>query len=161
MVSYRSNISKITNSLEGFLTVIIIFYISLMFICLDTFWKNPQFSIDISEINSANETMPKTGPNTLVSLMQKPDKRNRRLTRNLHLGFCIFKASENCQTSLFTTIYPVSSFVLIALVFIFLSETTRGMFTVVGYIIKNESVGQISFFFIHWFALLSCRWKIL
>lgn len=72
-----------------------------MFICLDTFWTNPQFSISITEINRACEPIPKKGLNTLVSLMQMPDKRNRRLTRNLYIGFCIFKASENCQTSLY------------------------------------------------------------
>lgn len=27
----------------------------------------------------------------LVSLMQKPDKRNRRLVQNLHIGFSVFE----------------------------------------------------------------------
>lgn len=29
----------------------------------------------------------------LVSLMQKPDKRNRRLVQNLHIGFSVFEVN--------------------------------------------------------------------
>ncbi|KAF7704411.1 calpain-1 catalytic subunit-like [Silurus meridionalis] len=57
----------------------------------DTFWSNPQFLVKITDINKACEPATSQGPNMLVSLMQIPDQRNRRLTRNLPLGFSIFK----------------------------------------------------------------------
>ncbi|KAM9466447.1 calpain-1 catalytic subunit [Clarias gariepinus] len=57
----------------------------------NNFWTNPQFPVKITEIKRACEPITKKEPNILVCLMQKPDKRNRRLTRNLHIGFCIFK----------------------------------------------------------------------
>lgn len=88
--------------LETSTRVIMTLYISLMLLFLDTFWTNPQYPVQVSELNKACEPIPNKGPNVLVSLMQKPDMRNRRLTRNLPLGFSIFKASENYQTSLFT-----------------------------------------------------------
>lgn len=104
-----------------------------MLICLDTFWTNPQFPVRITEINKSCESATTQGPNILVSVLQKPDKRNRRLTRNLHLGFCIFKASENCQTFLVLEYgYLLCVFVLIAL--FFLSENITGKFTMVGYV---------------------------
>ncbi|KAM9341660.1 calpain-1 catalytic subunit-like [Symphorus nematophorus] len=53
----------------------------------DSFWTNPQYQIkidgDFSEKNGSK--------NMLVSLMQKPDKRNRRLAKNLHIGFSVFE----------------------------------------------------------------------
>ncbi|KAI5616703.1 hypothetical protein C0J50_23632 [Silurus asotus] len=60
----------------------------------DTFWSNPQFLVKITDINKACEPATSQGPNMLVSLMQIPDQRNRRLTRNLPLGFSIFKANS-------------------------------------------------------------------
>uniref|UniRef100_A0A669BSI6 Calpain catalytic domain-containing protein n=1 Tax=Oreochromis niloticus TaxID=8128 RepID=A0A669BSI6_ORENI len=50
-----------------------------------TFWTNPQYRIKVVGENS--ETNEK---NILVSLMQKPDKRNRRLVQNLHIGFAVY-----------------------------------------------------------------------
>ncbi|XP_060735797.1 calpain-1 catalytic subunit-like [Tachysurus vachellii] len=66
---------------------------------LDTFWTNPQFPVRITEIKTSCEPGTNQGQNILVSLMQMPDKRNRRLTRNLHMGFCIFKLVESGMTS--------------------------------------------------------------
>ncbi|KAJ8290558.1 hypothetical protein GJAV_G00014460 [Gymnothorax javanicus] len=55
----------------------------------DTFWINPQFRVKVEKIKE--ECARGQGPNNmLVSLMQKPDKRNRRLVSNLHIGFSIF-----------------------------------------------------------------------
>uniref|UniRef100_A0A8C4D9W1 Calpain catalytic domain-containing protein n=1 Tax=Dicentrarchus labrax TaxID=13489 RepID=A0A8C4D9W1_DICLA len=49
----------------------------------DSFWTNPQYRVKID-----GEYSEKTGSkNVLLSLMQKPDKRNRRLVQNLHIGF--------------------------------------------------------------------------
>ncbi|XP_006807536.1 calpain-1 catalytic subunit-like [Neolamprologus brichardi] len=57
----------------------------------DTFWTNPQYRIKVvgenSEINGEK--------NILVSLMQKPDKRNRCLVQNLHIGFAVYLVSED------------------------------------------------------------------
>ncbi|KAG7226311.1 hypothetical protein INR49_003063 [Caranx melampygus] len=55
----------------------------------ESYWTNPQYRIKIecqhSESNGEK--------NMLVSLMQKPDKRNRRLVQNLHIGFSVFEVS--------------------------------------------------------------------
>ncbi|XP_042356915.1 calpain-8-like [Plectropomus leopardus] len=64
---------------------------------LDTFWTNPQYRVRIDELLS--ECSPKKDDkNMLVSLMQKPDKRNRRLVQNLHIGFSIFEVTEEYKT---------------------------------------------------------------
>ncbi|XP_017331931.2 calpain-1 catalytic subunit [Ictalurus punctatus] len=65
----------------------------------DTFWTNPQFPLKITEINKGCEPIPNQAPNILVSLMQKPDKRNRRLTRKLYIGFNIYKMKDCRETS--------------------------------------------------------------
>ncbi|KAM6969006.1 calpain-1 catalytic subunit-like [Tautogolabrus adspersus] len=53
----------------------------------DSFWTNPQYRVRID-----GEYSEKHGDkNMLVSLMQKPDKRNRRLVQNLHIGFSVFE----------------------------------------------------------------------
>ncbi|KAM4724501.1 calpain-2 catalytic subunit-like [Anableps anableps] len=58
-----------------------------------TFWTNPQYRVEIGDL--LGECAAKQGEkNMLVSLMQKPDKRNRRLVQNLHIGFSIFKVTE-------------------------------------------------------------------
>ncbi|XP_040917390.1 calpain-1 catalytic subunit-like [Toxotes jaculatrix] len=58
-----------------------------------SFWTNPQYRITIDELLS--ECSEKQGEkNMLVSLMQKPDKRNRRLVQNLHIGFSVFEVTE-------------------------------------------------------------------
>lgn len=55
----------------------------------DSFWTNPQYRIKVT-----NDDSEKTGEkNILISLMQKPDKRNRRLVQNLHIGFMVFEVS--------------------------------------------------------------------
>jgi len=59
----------------------------------DSFCTNPQYRVKIDELLSKCST--KQGEkNMLVSLMQKPDKRNRRLVQNLHIGFSVFEVTE-------------------------------------------------------------------
>lgn len=64
--------------------------INLVSLCLpDSFWTNPQYRVKINSENSE-----KSGEkNMLLSLMQKPDKRNRRLVQNLHIGFSVFEVN--------------------------------------------------------------------
>ncbi|XP_051248392.1 calpain-1 catalytic subunit [Dicentrarchus labrax] len=60
---------------------------------LETFWTNPQYRVKIEKLLS--DCSAEQGENNmLVSLMQKPDKRNRRLVKNLHIGFSVFEVSE-------------------------------------------------------------------
>ncbi|XP_051723673.1 calpain-1 catalytic subunit-like [Ctenopharyngodon idella] len=54
---------------------------------LDTFCTNPQFWLKINEMDKACE---QGQSNVLVSLIQKPDKRNRRLAAHHGIGFCVF-----------------------------------------------------------------------
>ncbi|XP_063040697.1 calpain-1 catalytic subunit-like [Engraulis encrasicolus] len=55
----------------------------------DSFHTNPQYRIHIDAVD--DECASEQGPNNmLVSLMQKPDKRNRRLVKSLHIGFSVF-----------------------------------------------------------------------
>lgn len=60
----------------------------------DTFWTNPQYRIKVVGENSETNGE----KNILVSLMQKPDKRNRRLVQNLHIGFAVYLVSEDYKT---------------------------------------------------------------
>ncbi|XP_005739083.1 calpain-1 catalytic subunit-like [Pundamilia nyererei] len=60
----------------------------------DTFWTNPQYRIKVVGENSETNGE----KNILVSLMQKPDKRNRRLVQNLHIGFSVYLVSEDYKT---------------------------------------------------------------
>uniref|UniRef100_A0A3B4ULQ0 Calpain-1 catalytic subunit-like n=1 Tax=Seriola dumerili TaxID=41447 RepID=A0A3B4ULQ0_SERDU len=53
----------------------------------DSFWTNPQYRVKIDGPYSEKDG----GKNMLVSLMQKPDKRNRRLVQNVHIGFSVFE----------------------------------------------------------------------
>uniref|UniRef100_A0A3P9NGG0 Zgc:136872 n=1 Tax=Poecilia reticulata TaxID=8081 RepID=A0A3P9NGG0_POERE len=54
-----------------------------------TFWTNPQYRVEVGGCaDSQGEN------NMLVSLMQKPDKRNRRLVQNLHIGFSVFEVPK-------------------------------------------------------------------
>uniref|UniRef100_A0A669F087 Calpain catalytic domain-containing protein n=1 Tax=Oreochromis niloticus TaxID=8128 RepID=A0A669F087_ORENI len=72
----------------------------------DTFWTNPQYRIKVVGENS--ETNEK---NILVSLMQKPDKRNRRLVQNLHIGFAVYlykTQSGKFPAMFFNTHLPVA-----------------------------------------------------
>uniref|UniRef100_A0A3B3DGF2 Calpain catalytic domain-containing protein n=1 Tax=Oryzias melastigma TaxID=30732 RepID=A0A3B3DGF2_ORYME len=75
----------------------------------ETFWTNPQFRVQISGEYSEKAD----DKNTLVSLMQKPDKRKRHLVKNLHVGFSIFEVSYKAQVgkfpaSFFSTHRPVA-----------------------------------------------------
>uniref|UniRef100_UPI003AAF37A5 calpain-1 catalytic subunit-like n=1 Tax=Centroberyx gerrardi TaxID=166262 RepID=UPI003AAF37A5 len=80
----------------------------------DSFWTNPQFRVSIgSLLEKCSEEQ--GGNNILVSLMQKPDKRNRRLVQNLHIGFSIYEVTEKYKTltgkfpaSFFSTNLPVA-----------------------------------------------------
>ncbi|TKS86351.1 Calpain-1 catalytic subunit [Collichthys lucidus] len=59
----------------------------------ESFWTNPQYRIRIEKL--LDECSSEQGEkNMLVSLMQKPDKRNRRLVQNLHIGFSVFEVSQ-------------------------------------------------------------------
>ncbi|XP_072221047.1 calpain-1 catalytic subunit-like [Leuresthes tenuis] len=73
----------------------------------DSFWTNPQYRVDI-----CGEYSERDGEkNTLVSLMQNHDKRNRHLVQNLHIGFSIFefKAQRGkFPASFFSTHAPVA-----------------------------------------------------
>ncbi|KAK7904863.1 hypothetical protein WMY93_017470 [Mugilogobius chulae] len=80
----------------------------------DSFWTNPQYRVKIDKLfeNCANSQREK---NMLVSLMQKPDKRNRRLVQSLHIGFSIFAVPDaylgvegKFPASFFTTNQPVA-----------------------------------------------------
>ncbi|XP_033991028.1 calpain-1 catalytic subunit-like isoform X2 [Trematomus bernacchii] len=63
----------------------------------DSFWTNPQYRVKIEEVLS--ECSGKQGEkNMLLSLMQKPDKRNRRLVQNLGIGFYVFEVTEEYKS---------------------------------------------------------------
>lgn len=64
----------------------------IVFFLPDSFWTNPQFRVKIDKLLSDCSAGPDE-KNMLVSLMQKPDKRNRRLVKNLHIGFSVFEVS--------------------------------------------------------------------
>ncbi|KAK2891567.1 calpain-2 catalytic subunit [Channa argus] len=55
-----------------------------------SFWTNPQYRVKVDGQYSDNHTE----KNVLISLIQKPDKRNRRLVQNLHIGFYVFEVTE-------------------------------------------------------------------
>ncbi|XP_036398722.1 calpain-1 catalytic subunit-like [Megalops cyprinoides] len=62
----------------------------------DSFWTNPQYRINLHKMSE--ECAETQGPNNmLVTLMQKPDKRNRRLVSNLHIGFSVFEVPPQFQ----------------------------------------------------------------
>ncbi|XP_062296654.1 calpain-1 catalytic subunit-like [Scomber scombrus] len=77
----------------------------------DSFWTNPQYRVKVD-----GDNFEKDGEkNMLVSLMQKPDKRNRRLVQNLHIGFGIYEVTEKDKgqmgkfpASFFSTRAPVA-----------------------------------------------------
>uniref|UniRef100_A0A3B4F451 Calpain catalytic domain-containing protein n=1 Tax=Pundamilia nyererei TaxID=303518 RepID=A0A3B4F451_9CICH len=73
----------------------------------DTFWTNPQYRIKVVGENSETNGE----KNILVSLMQKPDKRNRRLVQNLHIGFSVYlykTQSGKFPAMFFNTHLPVA-----------------------------------------------------
>ncbi|KAK7904862.1 hypothetical protein WMY93_017469 [Mugilogobius chulae] len=61
----------------------------------DTFWTNPQYHIRVGTDTdqTGNEK------NMLVSLMQMPDKRNRRQVQTFHIGFSVFELTENYKST--------------------------------------------------------------
>ncbi|XP_074552961.1 calpain-1 catalytic subunit-like [Halichoeres trimaculatus] len=62
----------------------------------DSFWTNPQYRVKIDEISS--ECSASQGDkNMLVSLMQKPGKRFRRMVKNLHIGFYIYEVTKEYE----------------------------------------------------------------
>uniref|UniRef100_A0A668AFF7 Calpain catalytic domain-containing protein n=1 Tax=Myripristis murdjan TaxID=586833 RepID=A0A668AFF7_9TELE len=77
----------------------------------DSFWINPQYRVKV--VDSHDECAEKQeGVSFLVSLMQKPDKRNRRLVTNLYIGFYIFEVNYKSvkgkfPASFFKTHMPV------------------------------------------------------
>lgn len=64
----------------------------------ESFWTNPQYRVKIDKLSSecASEQNEK---NMLVSLMQKPDKRNRRFVQNIHIGFSVFEVPEEYRNT--------------------------------------------------------------
>ncbi|KAK2826319.1 hypothetical protein Q5P01_020533 [Channa striata] len=72
-----------------------------------SFWTNPQYRVKVNSQYSDNHTE----KNTLISLIQKPDKRNRRLVQNLHIGFYVFEYKEQkwkLPATFFNTHKPVA-----------------------------------------------------
>ncbi|XP_037551407.1 calpain-A [Nematolebias whitei] len=59
-----------------------------------SFWTNPQYRIKVCGKYSEKSDV----TNILVSLMQKPDKWNRRLVQNLYIGVAIFEVTEQDKT---------------------------------------------------------------
>lgn len=58
----------------------------------ETFWTNPQYRFKVDKVDSEDSS--RTNEITmLVSLMQKPDKRNRNLVKNLHIGLSVFEVN--------------------------------------------------------------------
>ncbi|XP_076604935.1 calpain-1 catalytic subunit-like [Chaetodon auriga] len=60
----------------------------------ESFWTNPQYRVTIEKLLSDCSTE-QGGKNMMVSLMQKPDKRNRRLVKNLHIGLSVFEVTQD------------------------------------------------------------------
>ncbi|XP_033991168.1 calpain-1 catalytic subunit-like [Trematomus bernacchii] len=56
----------------------------------DSYWTNPQYRVKIGGQSPENNGE----KNVLVSLMQKPDKRNRHLVQSLHIGLCVFEVKD-------------------------------------------------------------------
>ncbi|XP_019940377.2 calpain-1 catalytic subunit-like [Paralichthys olivaceus] len=60
---------------------------------IESFSSNPQYRLKIGKL--FNECAEKQGEkNCLLSLMQKPDKRNRRMVQNLHIGLTVFELTK-------------------------------------------------------------------
>ncbi|XP_057716444.1 calpain-1 catalytic subunit-like isoform X2 [Corythoichthys intestinalis] len=63
----------------------------------DSFWTNPQYRVKIDQLNEeCNSKL--IDKNMFVSLMQKPDKRNRALVKNLHIGLSVFQVTDEFKT---------------------------------------------------------------
>ncbi|CAJ1053943.1 calpain-1 catalytic subunit-like isoform X2 [Xyrichtys novacula] len=61
-----------------------------------TFWTNPQYRVKVEKL-SDDCSATQGEYNMLVCLMQKPDKRNRRMVKNLFLGFVIYEVPKEYQ----------------------------------------------------------------
>ncbi|XP_029683424.1 calpain-8-like isoform X1 [Takifugu rubripes] len=74
---------------------------------IESFWTNPQYRVKVDKLLSecSSSDNDKT---MLVSLMQKPDKRNRRLVQNLHIGFSVFEVTDEYKSH--TGKFPASFF---------------------------------------------------
>ncbi|XP_074552861.1 calpain-1 catalytic subunit-like [Halichoeres trimaculatus] len=78
--------------------------------CLDnteSYWMNPQYRVKVGE-SPSDYSASQGDKNTLVSLMQKPDKRNRRLINSLFIGFSVYEITEEYET--WTGKFPASFF---------------------------------------------------
>ncbi|XP_070835304.1 calpain-1 catalytic subunit-like [Chaetodon trifascialis] len=80
----------------------------------ESFWTNPQYRVTLDKLLS-DCSAGQGGKNMMVSLMQKPDKRNRRLVKNLHIGFSVFEVTKDYMgqnqkfpASFFSTHAPVA-----------------------------------------------------
>lgn len=70
----------------------------------ETFWTNPQYRIKVNN----DKDLEDDEKNILVSVMQKPDKRHRRLAENLHIGFSVFELTDQHRST--TGKFPASFF---------------------------------------------------
>ncbi|XP_066562169.1 calpain-14 [Amia ocellicauda] len=61
------------------------------------FWTNPQYRVTLTDTLSQENQNNDVSCNTVVSLMQKPDQRFRRLSRNLYIGLTIFRVQSSVQ----------------------------------------------------------------
>lgn len=69
----------------------------------ESFWTNPQYHIKVAK----KDLEKKEEKNILVSLMQKPDKRNRRLVKTLHIGIAVYEVTLVYYTKIYINIYTV------------------------------------------------------
>uniref|UniRef100_H3C248 Zgc:136872 n=1 Tax=Tetraodon nigroviridis TaxID=99883 RepID=H3C248_TETNG len=77
---------------------------------IDSFWINPQYRVKVDELLSECSSGSSDEKTMLVSLMQKPDKRNRRLVHNLHIGFSVFEVTDESQYKSHTGKFPDTFF---------------------------------------------------
>ncbi|KAM6968605.1 calpain-1 catalytic subunit-like [Tautogolabrus adspersus] len=105
---------------------------------LESFWTNPQYRVKVEKLLS--ECSAKQGENSmLVSLMQKPDKRNRRLVQNLHIGFSIFEVRKKNSNTLWKLIYCMDINRLFVMILQY--ETLKGKFPA-SFFNRNKAVAQ-------------------
>ncbi|KAL4623954.1 calpain-9-like [Arapaima gigas] len=74
----------------------------------ETFWRNPQYVFTIPPGPQCSEHQ--GAKNTLVTLLQKSDKKHRHLTKNYHIGFFIYavqKSKQKVPSSFFCNHNPV------------------------------------------------------
>ncbi|MCJ8729097.1 hypothetical protein PDJAM_G00012010 [Pangasius djambal] len=73
-----------------------------------SFWMNPQYRVKVPAIETDDAEA--QGLNLLVSLMQKPNSRHRRLVKNHHIGFSVFalKDQKTFPAPFFSSSAPVA-----------------------------------------------------